>query len=421
MLKRYCLIIVISLIALGAVVYFYLWKKEMGPAQTGNVPFDAKSASLIDAFPSLSFKNPVAFASIGGVSETVFVALQEGKILILTNDRNQDDAKIFLDLTIKINWSPDDPEGGLLGLTLDPHYKENGHFYVYYTVDKSRRSILSRFSVTKGSSDQVDIGSELIILEVGQPFPNHNGGGLAFGPDGYLYLGLGDGGKHGDPEDPYGNGQNLRTVLGKILRIDVSVDIGDSSSKKYLIPDGNPFIGESGARNEIWAYGFRNPWRFSFDRLTGDLWLGDVGAKSYEEIDVVERGRNYGWKIMEGAHCFPPLSVCADSGLEPPIAEYTHPSHTLPDADQCHASITGGYVYRGTQLKALYGAYVYADFCGGNIWAILDPYESRLNIVELLDTDFYISSFGEDEFGELYILTFQGENGKIYKLNEFAK
>ena len=253
--------------------------------------------------------------------------------------------------------------------------------------------MVSRFNYNKAVAPE----SELVILEVPQPYANHNGGQIAFGPDGYLYIGLGDGGSAGDPRR---NGQNPSTLLGAILRIDVS---GATAEQPYAIPLDNPFV-DGGGRPEIWAYGLRNPWRFSFDRETGELWTGDVGQNRWEEIDIIERGGNYGWNAMEGHHCFQPSSDCENEDFIPPVWEYSL------DGDAC--SVIGGYVYRGTAIQTLVGTYVYADFCTGEIFGLRRDGEDVVNRL-LVDTDLRISSFGEDNDGELYVLS-QGEG--IYLL-----
>ena len=246
-------------------------------------------------------------------------------------------------------------EEGLLGLAFDPDYSDNGYFYVYYSAANPRRSVISRFSVSE-NPNVADPNSEFIILEVAQPFSNHNGGQVAFGPHGNLYIGLGDGGSGGDPQ---GHGQNTSTLLGSILRIDVT---GTSDGRNYLIPPDNPFVDVPDARHEIWAYGLRNPWRFSFDPMNDTLWLGDVDQNAWEEFDIIGRGVNYGWNIMEGLHCYPSGADCDPTGLEPPIIEYPNPE------EGC--STTGGYVFLGRGMPSLVGAYVYGDYCSGNIWGL---------------------------------------------------
>ncbi len=235
-------------------------------------------------------------------------------------------------------------------------------------------------------------------MEVSQPFSNHNGGQIAFGPDGYLYIALGDGGSGGDPD---GNGQNRATLLGSILRIDANTASG---ARNYAIPPDNPFAGNSqGFREEIFAYGLRNPWRFSFDPVTKKLWAGDVGQNLYEEIDIIEKGRNYGWNIMEGFHCYS-SATCDTAGLTLPVWEYGHNSSG-------GIAVTGGFVYRGTQLPELYGKYIYADYGSGRIWSLSYSDNDTVN-TELLKTSLNISSFGTDRFNELYMCAF---DGKIYR------
>ena len=254
---------------------------------------------------------------------------------------------------------------------------------------------MSRFAARADDPDRADATTEAVIMEVAQPYSNHNGGQLAFGPDGYLYLGPGDGGSGGDPS---GNGQNLGTLLGKILRIDVR-----GVRNGYRIPPDNPFVGVQGARPEVWAYGMRNPWRFSFDSATGRLWAADVGQNAWEEVNRVERGGNYGWNVMEGRHCYKPSSGCDRSELILPLAEYSH-------NDGC--SVTGGFVYRGQRLASLQGAYLYADYCSGKIWALRPQSDGSVSNEEILDTNLQIASFAQDLAGEVYILS---HNQGIYR------
>ena len=345
------------------------------------------------AFPNLAFERLTNLVQPDDGQERMFVTEQPGLILVFPNDQRANTASLFLDISNRVNAGHN--EEGLLGLAFDPDYKSNGYLYVYYSAASPRRSVLSRFSASQSNPNVADPDSELIIMEVPQPAGNHNGGQVAFGPDGYLYIGLGDGGGSGDR---FGNGQNKSTLLGSILRIDVS---SPSDGTPYHIPPKNPFVGVAGAQEEIWAYGLRNPWRFSFDTAPGDtapglLWVADVGQDMWEEIDVVQKGLNYGWNVMEGNHCFSPSGGCDTTGLEPPVAEYSH-------SEGC--SVTGGYVYRGLKVPSLIGAYVYGDFCSGNLWALrydgVSVTEHRL----LLASDLPITSFGQDVAGNLYILT----------------
>ena len=331
----------------------------------------------------------VAMAYPKDLSDRIYVVLQPGRIVSFPNDPAVDSAELFLDIGDRV--SDRGEEEGLLGLAFDPRYFVNGYFYVYYSASGPRRSVISRFS-SSSEGGRADPDTERVVLEVPQPFSNHNGGQIAFGPDGYLYIGLGDGGSRGDPRD---NGQDLGTLLGSILRIDARTIDSEGS---YSVPPDNPFVSQDGARPEIWAYGLRNPWRFSFDRVTGKLWAADVGQDRFEEVDIIRPGSNYGWNVMEGAHCFS-LADCDRSGLEMPFTEYGRDGG---------CSVIGGYVYRGSRVTALRGAYVYGDFCSGKIWALRYTGDEVTDHIQLVDSDLQISSFGEDRAGELYILSFDG-------------
>ena len=358
----------------------------------------ARSLAPLDvepAFPNLALDRMVYLTHAGDGSDRLFVLLQPGRIMLFPNDRSVESATVFLDIRERV--SDRGNEEGLLGLAFDSDYATSGHLYLYYTASAPRRSVVSLFSVHPDDSNRADPASEQIILQMPQPFSNHNGGMLAFGPDGLLYIGVGDGGSAGDPR---GNGQNPDTLLGSILRIDPR-SLGNGRS--YSIPPDNPFVGMDGFREEVWAYGLRNPWRFSFDPETADLWAGDVGQNRYEEVDIIQPGRNYGWNVMEGHHCF--LQICDQTGLELPVIEYPLTGG--------NCSVTGGYVYRGSQLPFLHGAYVYGDFCSGRIWALRHDGQGVTQHLTLADTDLRISSFGEDASRELYILSF---DGKIYHL-----
>jgi glucose/arabinose dehydrogenase len=341
-------------------------------------------------FPDLSFQEMTNLVQPDDTSGLIFVTEQGGVIYVFSANNSQQ-ADIFLDITDRVNREGD--EEGLLGLAFDPGYQENGYFYVYYSAADPRRSVISRFSLDEEDTDVADPESEVIIMEVEQPYSNHNAGQLAFGPDGYLYIALGDGGSGGDP---LGNAQNLSTALGSILRIDVS---GLSAPGDYEIPADNPFVGIEDAREEIWAYGLRNPWRFSFDSESGLLWAADVGQSLWEEIDIITKGANYGWNIMEGSHCYSPATGCNQSGLTLPIFEYDH-------SQGC--AVTGGYVYRGDQIASLQGYYIYGDYCSGNIWALAYNGSVVTENILLVDSDLTITSFGQDPAGNLYILSRQG-------------
>lgn len=300
----------------------------------------------------------------------------------------------FLDITDRVRSRGS--EEGLLGLALDPANEQR--LYVYYSAAAPRRSVVSRFALAADQS-RVDPDSELVILEVEQPYANHNGGQIAFGPDGYLYIGLGDGGSAGDP---LGSGRDTSTLLGSILRIDVSPA---TPERPYAIPPDNPFASEGG-RGEIWAYGLRNPWRFSFDRDTGELWAGDVGQNRWEEIDLIRRGGNYGWNRLEGNHCFS-VRDCDRTGTVPPVWEYSL------DGEPC--SVIGGYVYRGSDLPWLQGVYVYGDFCSGEVFGLRYAGGAVVEHQRLINTDLRITSFAEDNDGELYLLS---QKSGIYRLVE---
>ena len=347
-------------------------------------------------FPNLTFTHLTNLAQADDGLDRFFVTEQVGFIRVFSDDQLATGANIFLDITDRVSEATN--EEGLLGLAFDPDYQNNGHFYIHYSAANPRRSVVSRFSVSQNDPNTADQGSEFVIIEINQPFPNHNSGQLAFGLDGHLYVGLGDGGSGGDP---LGHGQNKGTLLGSILRIDVS---GVSDDKNYRIPPDNPFVGVAGAREEIWAFGLRNPWRFAFDEHTGLLWLGDVGQSSQEEIDLVKKGLNYGWNIMEGGNCFSPSVNCDQTGLELPVVEYSH-------SDGC--SVTGGDVYRNSELPSLLGAYVYGDFCSGKIWGLRYDGNTVTEHMLLVDSDLSITSFGQDLAGNLFILS---RNDGIFRL-----
>jgi glucose/arabinose dehydrogenase len=337
--------------------------------------------------------NPVGLENASDGTGRLFVIEQRGVIRIIQNGEFLSPA--FLDISGRVQSTAS--EQGLLGLAFHPHYSENGYFYVNYTQSNGDTSI-SRFQVTS-DPNQADAGSETQLLHIPQPFGNHNGGVIKFGPDGYLYLGLGDGGSGGDPQ---GNGQSLGTLLGKVLRIDVD------GGQPYAIPPDNPFT-DGGGLPEIWAFGLRNPWRFSFDLQTSDLYIADVGQSSFEEVNFQPAtsagGENYGWNIMEGIECFSG-GTCDTTGL-------TLPVHTYPTREQGNCSITGGYVYRGENLPDWLGVYVFGDYCSGRIWGMLPDGNGGWKVEQLYNSSARISSFGLDEGGELYLVD---HNGSIFRL-----
>ncbi len=344
------------------------------------------------AFPNLDFRGLTNLVQPPGGDDRLFVTEQPGRVLAFANDPEVSEVDVVLDLRDQVNDSGS--EEGLLGLAFDPGFSDNGHLYVYYSASNPRRSVVSRFIMDRDQDRAGYAGaepqSELVLLEVEQPYRNHNGGQLAFGHDGYLYIGLGDGGSGGDPQ---GNGQNVTTLLGSILRIDVS---NASPAEPYRVPEDNPFWDDETARGEIWAYGLRNPWRFSFDEVTGDLWTGDVGQNRFEEIDLVVRGGNYGWNVLEGTHCFSPKTGCDTAGTALPVLEY-------PINGGC--SVIGGYVYRAAAIPSLAGAYVYGDFCSGKVSALRYDGQMITGNLEIADTGHRITSFGVDRAGNLYVLT----------------
>lgn len=320
--------------------------------------------------------------------DRLFILEQAGTIRILQNGELL--PAPFLDILDPVNSNSN--EQGLLGLAFHPNYQENGYFFLNYTNLNGGTNI-ARYRV---SSDPniADPASEQILLTIPQPYANHNGGMIAFGPDGYLYVGMGDGGSQGDPE---GNGQNTGTLLGSILRLDV-----DSLDGSYTIPADNPFVDDPNARPEVWAYGFRNPWRFSFDRLTGDLFVADVGQNTYEEVSWqaagTPGGQNFGWNFMEGNHCY--VANCNPADFVPAIFEYDH-------AQGC--SISGGYIYRGQQFLSLYGNYFVADFCSGIIWGVFQQPDGSWQSTIVHRSNLPINSFGEDVNGELYVVARTGQ------------
>ncbi|HEX2897787.1 MAG TPA: PQQ-dependent sugar dehydrogenase [candidate division Zixibacteria bacterium] len=347
--------------------------------------------------------NPVLVTFAPGDSTRIFILEQPGRIRVVRNDTLI--VTPFMDIDPIVGSSGS--EQGLLGLAFHPNYQSNKFFYVNYT-NNSGNTVVARYSVT-GNPDVADPNSALTILTIAQPFSNHNGGMIAFGPsDGYLYIGMGDGGSGGDPGN---RAQNPLNILGKMLRIDVN------SGSPYAIPPSNPFVGNGSYLPEIWALGLRNPWRFSFDRVTGDLWTADVGQGEIEEIDFQDGsstgGENYGWRLMEGDSCFDPPDMCDTLvGLAGPVTFYTHGGSPF------RCSVTGGYVYRGCAIPDLQGHYFYGDYCSGQIWSFrydgVNISDSTQRTSDLAAGSIGISSFGEDFYGELYICSHG--NGRVLKI-----
>ena len=352
-----------------------------------------------NAFPNLTFVDPVGIHHSGDGTNRIFVVEQEGRIKVFNNDSNTSISQTFLDIRSIVDQDGGYTEEGLLGLAFHPNYEQNGYFYVNYTDYNPKRNVIARYSVDPDNPNEADYFSSEILLEVNQPYNNHNGGQMEFGNDGYLYISFGDGGSSGDPQN---NGQDLSTLLSTIVRIDVN---NQSNNMNYSIPFDNPFIDNQSARPEIFAYGLRNVWRFSFDSETNLLWAADVGQNEWEEIDIIHPGLNYGWNEMEASHCYPPGSNCNPDQFELPVWEYA-----LYVDGVC--SVTGGYVYRGNNIYTLRGKYIYGDWCTGDIWALYTNNNQNYINEEIIRTDINITSFGVDEYNELY---FCG-NQRIFKL-----
>ena len=371
------------------------------------------------------YKKPVFITSSPNNAKLLYIVEQAGLIKIINDGKKL--SRPFFDINKRV-VNPNRPgdERGLLGFAFHPNHTNNGKFYINY-MDNDGNTIISEFSTN--SELRADHKSERIILKLKQPYGNHNGGDIQFGPDGYLYISIGDGGKAGDPLNA---GQDLSSLFGKIIRIDIE-------QKPYGIPKSNPFFGQTNKRGEIWAWGLRNVWRFSFDKQTGDKYLADVGQNKWEEVNFEpassKGGLNYGWRIMEANHCYDPKENCPTEGLIKPIIEYpndaNHPafafriieelSFSETDVEGC--SVTGGYVYRGQRIKSMQGQYIFGDYCSGNIWTLkvvngkAINFKNRTEEINIGGGEFttYISSFGQDSDGEIYIIDY---NGGIYKLIE---
>lgn len=356
---------------------------------------------LQEAFPNLSFQNAVDLQHAGDGTDRIFIVEQAGVIKVFQNNSAVTQSKVFLDITDRVSSGG---EMGLLGLAFHPNYETNGFFYVNYTVTNPRYTRISRFSVSSSNPDSADNNSELILMSIEQPYSNHNGGQLSFGPDNFLYIALGDGGSQGDPDN---QAQNKSSWLGKILRIDVNSTQGNLN---YSIPVTNPFAGNTqGYKEEIYALGFRNPWRFSFDFETNRLWCADVGQWTLEEIDIVESGKNYGWRCYEGNIPYD-LTDCNDI--------YESPIWVYPRSEGY--SVTGGYVYRGPNLPGLYGKYIYSDYGSKKVWALEYDGINEPSSILLLTAAASPVSFGVDQNNELYICAFSGSNDKIFRFTPTA-
>jgi glucose/arabinose dehydrogenase len=363
----------------------------------GGVTLAAPSPSTIDLTPIASgLENPVLITSAHDGTGRLFIVEQTGTIRVYDGGSVLPGAL----LNVKGNVS-NGSEQGLLGLAFHPNFESNRRFYVDYT-NRSGDTIIREYRTSVSNPNRVEAGSGRTILKVNQPFSNHNGGDIVFGPGGYLYIGMGDGGDAGDPGN---RAQDKGKLLGKMLRIDVN---GSSGGRNYRIPSSNPFVGKPG-RDEIWLLGLRNPWRFSFDDATNRLWIGDVGQYRYEEVDRLnpsEKGDNLGWRRVEGYKCFNPSRHCGKAGKEKPVLAYSHAN------GRC--AITGGFVYRGSNIPALKGWYVFGDYCSGEIWATSATAGTHATKVLLADRSFNISSFGENASGELFVVAL---GGTIYRID----
>jgi glucose/arabinose dehydrogenase len=380
-MKRAGLFLIVLVIAFSGI--------QHGSAQEDNVPFQLTEIAT-------GLLRPLYVTDAHDGSGRLFIVSRGGQIKIWQDGAVLDTP--FLDVYGLI--ATEGNEQGLLGLAFHPDYAQNGQFFIDYT-DVNGDTVVARYTVSADDPNVADPASALQLLWVDQPYRNHNGGHLAFGPDGYLYIALGDGGNQGDPHN---NAQNLGTLLGSILRIDVNNPDG------YTVPPNNPFVNAANAQPEIWAWGLRNPWRFSFDRETGDLFIGDVGQNQWEEINFQPAsspgGENYGWSVYEGSHDYANTSTISDPVM--PILEYSHD-------EGC--SVTGGYVYRGTAIPDLQGTYLYGDYCSGVLWGARQDASGAWQNVFTLQTGRGISSFGEDEAGELYLVDF---NGAVLRFDPLA-
>ncbi len=382
----------------------------VAPVETA--AFDARKVAIGLSLVKNGFSSPVLVTSPRDGSGRLFVVEQTGRIKIIKNGATLPTP--FLDLHSLITTGG---ERGLLGLAFHPNFASHPFVYVNYT-DVNGNTSIRRYTV--GSNPDVAIPSSAFhIITIGQPYSNHNGGNLAFGPDGYLYIGMGDGGGAGDPQN---RAQNVNSLLGKLLRIDVD---HTSGSVHYRSPASNPYVGRTGL-DQIWARGLRNPWRWSFDRLTGALWIADVGQGRYEEVDRMTRngapapgrGANYGWPTLEGRACYRPSSGCSTSGKVSPLVVYPHVTSA---ADNC--AVTGGFVYRGSAYPILQGGYIFGDFCSGRMWMVSSTAPSPTSTVQVWSTSarpsISISSFGEDDAGELYVCDLSG--GAVYRITAVAR
>ena len=400
MLGKALITLLFSLAATSGFSWLVAWacrsdneKETSAPARS--VTEAPAAVRVVDAYPKLKFDAPVEFTHANDGTNRVFVVEQSGRIRVFDNNANTSSAGTYLDIRKKVAYGG---EMGLLGLAFHPKFNENGYFYVNYTKDNPRETVVSRFQAPKGAAT-VDPATEVVLFKFRQPYSNHNGGKVLFGPDGYLYVTTGDGGSGGDPQ---GNGQDRTNWLGKVIRVDVN----SKEKGNYGIPADNPFKGnKDGFLEEIYAYGLRNPWRISFDD-EGRLWAGDVGQNEIEEVDIITKGGNYGWRVKEGKSNFKSTSKNTPADYIAPVWQYSHSNGDV--------SVTGGMVYRGQQNPSLKGKYVYADYASGRVWTLTPKGNEATNNQEIISRAGTISAFGEDQNKELYLCNHGG--GKILKL-----
>jgi glucose/arabinose dehydrogenase len=389
---RNILLLVLVLVTAPFIVAGCSENRGSSSSQASNAGDSLPVMRLQRVFEQLKLSKPILMLQSPDNDSHWYVVEKAGRVLRVTNNAGVTQSSTFLDISDRVDSGPN--EAGLLGMAFHPQYQTNGVVYLSYTTsDPSLTSIISRVSRSSdGNSLQAD--SEQVLLRVSQPYSNHNGGHIAFGPDGFLYIGLGDGGSGGDPK---GHGQNTATLLGSMLRINVD------SGAPFGIPATNPFASGKQGRPEIYAWGLRNPWRWSFDKTTGALWVADVGQNSWEEISIMNAAGNYGWNAKEGTHCYE-SNQCDNPEFIDPVIEYSH---------EYGCSVTGGYVYRGSANPSLSGTYLYSDYCSGTLWGAKDDGNGNYVSTELLSTGLNVASFAEGNDGEIYIIHLGGE---IYQL-----
>lgn len=373
-----------------------------------DVDVSAIGGTFQRVFPEIQVRRPIVVTHDGVSKDRIYIASQYGKVFVIKDDENAEDSEVFMDIEDRVVYNDKQNEEGFLGMAFHPKFKVNGQVFVYYTSTKEPQlSHISRFRA--GQDGKVDASTEEVVMSIKQPYWNHNGGHIVFGPDGFLYIALGDGGAGGDPLK---SGQNLSTLLGSLLRIDVD---SKSDNRNYSIPKDNPFVGKKDVAQEIYAYGIRNIWGISFDTKTGHLWVADVGQNLWEEINIIVKGGNFGWNLREGWHKFENGSDPRPDLIEP-IWEYPHElKQGGSQGGQWGKSITGGFVYRGAALKHLDGYYVYGDYVSGGVWALKYDWKAKKTVENrsLVNSKLPVMAFGQDANGELYYTT---PIGAIYKL-----